>query len=289
VSSVTIVHNPASGGSVDVDLLRSAAEQHANGHRLRWSPTTADDPGIGQARDAVERGCDAVIACGGDGTVRAVLEGVAGSNTELGIVPLGTGNLLAGNLGLADGLDAFPVALSAPATTLDTATVNGERFAVMAGVGFDAMMIRDASSGVKERFGSAAYIASAARNLPAKVVSAAVTVDGRDVFEGRTAMVLVGNCGRVTGGLEVFPDADPADGRLDLAVLSAERARDWATVLWRLVRGKPQPSELVTRHRGEVIEVHLDEPVAYELDGEDREPATELRFEIDAATLQVRR
>ena len=288
MSSITVIYNPASGSATGVDELRKAFAPHEEHHQIRWSPTTEDDPGPGQAREAAERGCDTVIACGGDGTVRAVAEALAGGSVALGVVPLGTGNLLAGNLGIPVGLDAVPIAVSSETTRLDLGVVNGEKFAVMAGVGFDAAMIRDADSKVKSRFGSVAYMISGAKNLPAQIVRASVKVDGENVWSGRTAMVLVGNCGAVTGGLEVFPDASPTDGVLDVAVLTAEKAGDWAKLLWRLLRHQEQPPELVQRFRGTEIDVELDEPTPYELDGEDRDDARKLSFSIEPAALEVR-
>lgn len=289
MSLVTVIYNPASGSATSVDDLRDAFDEHADGHRLRWSPTTADDPGSGQATEAVERGSDVVVACGGDGTVRAAAEALAGTPTQLAVVPLGTGNLLAENLSIPTGLDAVPSALSAATVTLDVGTVNGESFVVMAGVGFDAAMIRDANATVKRHLGSAAYMISAARNLPARIVRATVAVDGEQVWSGRTAMVLVGNCGAVTGGLEVFPDADPSDGRLDVAILTAERWSDWLRVGWRLLRARPQASSEVVRFTGTSVEVELDRPTAYELDGEDRPPTDRLTFGIEPGALEVRR
>ena len=288
MSAVTVIYNPESGSATTVDDLRDAFGPHEGSHRIRWSPTTADDPGPGQAVEAIERGAETVVVCGGDGTVRAVAETLAGTSTALGVVPLGTGNLLAENLSIPVGLDAVPVALSSSTTTLDVGVVNDETFLVMAGVGFDAAMIRDADADVKRRFGSIAYLISGARNLPAQIVRASVEVDGRPVWSGRTAMVLVGNCGAVTGGLEVFPDASPHDGRLEVAVLTAERLRDWLTIGWRLVRRMEQPANLVERFTGTSITVVLDEPTPYELDGEDRAETSRLEFGIEPAALEVR-
>jgi len=288
VSAVTVIYNPESGSATSVDDLRDAFEDHEHGHRIRWSPTTADDPGPGQAREAIERGSETIVACGGDGTVRAIAQTLAGTSAVLGVVPLGTGNLLAENLSIPVGLDAVPGALSARPRTMDVGVVNDEKFLVMAGVGFDAAMIRDASSKVKRRLGSVAYMISGAKNLPAQIVHASVTVDDEHVWSGRTAMVLVGNCGAVTGGLEAFPDAEPDDGRLDVAILTAEKARDWLTIGSRLVRGKEQPPELVQRFTGTSIVVELDKPTPWELDGEDRPEATRLTFGIEPSALQVR-
>lgn len=288
MSDVTVVFNPESGSAITEEDLRGAFAPYEATHRIRWSPTTADDPGPGQTREALERGCDTVVACGGDGTVRAVAETLAGTPTALGVVPLGTGNLLAENLSIPIGLDAVPCALSSATTRLDVGVVNDEKFLVMAGVGFDAAMIRDANSHVKRRFGSVAYMISGARNLPAQIVRASVTVDERPVYSGRTAMVLVGNCGAVTGGLEVFPDASPDDGRLEVAILTAERLRDWLTIGWRLIRRREQPTELVERFTGSTISVELDEPSPYELDGEDRAETGHLDFALQPAALEVR-
>jgi YegS/Rv2252/BmrU family lipid kinase len=288
-AALHVVVNPASGGSLDDATLRRAFPADAV---AGWHDTTEDDPGDGVARAAIDAGATTVVACGGDGTVRAVLEAVAGTDAALGVVSLGTGNLLATNLSLplaGDDLDAaVAVATDGRLRRIDTATVNGERFAVMAGIGFDAAMIRDAGSTTKRRFGSLAYVVSGAKNLPARLVGAAVEVDGRRVWQGRTAMVLVGNCGTVTGGLEVFPDAEFDDGVLDVAVLSARRVRDWASVLWRLLRHRSQRPDLVERFRGRTVHVTTASPMPYELDGEDRPATTSLQFEIRPDSLTVR-
>jgi YegS/Rv2252/BmrU family lipid kinase len=291
---VVAVVNPASGSASGDDDLRAAliaalADQTGGGGAidLEIVPTTEDDPGAGQCRAAVESGASTVVACGGDGTVRACLEPLADRPVALGIVPLGTGNLLASNLDLGTGLDAVDAAVNGPVRVLDLAEVNGEAFAVMAGSGFDAMMIRDADSTTKRRFGSVAYVISAARNLPTRLVRTTVSVDDAEVWTGRTAMVLVGNCGTVTGGMQVFPDARPDDGVLDVAVLSARTVRQWASVLWRLVRGRQQRPDLVARFRGRTVVVRTDEARPYELDGEDRPPADVLRFAVRPGALRV--
>ncbi len=285
--SVTVaIVNPASGSAVSAKDLRAAFNDL--GRPVEWRETTEADPGAGQAANAVASGATTVVACGGDGTVRACLAPLAGTDTVLGVVALGTGNLLAANLGLPGGLDAVELAVAGPVRRIDLGEVNGESFAVMAGSGLDALMIRDANPTTKSWFGSLAYVASAVRNLPARLTSTRVDVDGTTVFDGRTAMVLVGNCGAVTGGLEVFPDARPDDGILDVAVLSARSSNEWASVLWRLVRGLPQRSNLVVRHRGRTVAVRTTTPRPYELDGEGRPPVLALDFRVRPGALQVR-
>lgn len=284
-----IIANEASGSSLDDGELRASFD--AVDADTSWLPTSEESPGTEQARQAVDDGADVVVACGGDGTVRAVLEGVAGSDTVLSIVPLGTGNLLASNLGLPKGLEAVPLTAGDHTRTLDVGIVNGERFAVMAGAGLDAAMVGDADPDLKRRVGTVAYVLAALghlRGLRSRMFRAEITVDGEAGWSGRTVMVLVGNCGTVSGGLEVFPDAEPDDGVLDVAVLTASRLREWGSVLWRLVWSKPQRPELVTRRRGRHVQVRFDRPVRYELDGEVRPAARELDVSVEPQALVVR-
>jgi diacylglycerol kinase (ATP) len=283
---ITVIANPASGSSGDEDELHAAFAQ--TGVAATWMPTTPDDPGIGQAAQAVAIGSETVVACGGDGTVRAVLQSIAGTTVKLGVVPLGTGNLLAGNLGLPTGVDAVHTAVHGPPISLDVGVVNDERFVVMAGVGFDALMIRDANPTLKRRLGTAAYVLSGARNLRSRLFHCVVTCDGSELFRGRTAMVLVGNCGTVSGGLKAFPDARYDDGRLDVAILVARGVRQWSSVVWRLLRGREQSHALVRRSQATEVTVTLSRPVAYELDGEVRKPTAKLNFTIEPTALTVR-
>lgn len=287
-SFVAVIVNSASGSSVDEGTLRDAFA--ATDVETRWMPTTEDDPGTRQAGEAASAGAATVVACGGDGTVRVVLEGLAGSDVPMGIVPLGTGNLLASNLGLPTGLDAVPQAVGGTLRRLDLGVVNGERFSVMAGVGFDAIMIGETSSTLKRRVGPLAYVLTAVRNvgsLRSKVFRVQVTTD-EGSWRGRSVLVLVGNCGTVTGGLEVFPDATADDGVLDVAVLCARGPVQWASVLWRLLRHSPQRPDLVHRMRGSTVDVRIHPPVEYELDGEIRPATSSLRFTVEPGSLLVR-
>lgn len=276
------IWNPASGSAPDEEELRDAL-----GPDVELVPTTEDDPGPGQTADAVDRGAGTIVACGGDGTIRACVEPLLDTETALDLVPLGTGNLLAGNLGIPSGLDAARERGNRPVRTIDVGFVNGEAFVVMAGSGFDAEMIRDADGDAKDRFGRLAYVKAAMSHLRDALEMTTVEVDGKPWFRGRTSMVLVGNFGQVTGGLEVFPDAQPDDGMLDVAVLAASTVRDWGSVLWRLVRGKDQRPELVRRAQARDIRVVTNRRRVYELDGEDRPPATELKYSVRPSSLKV--
>ncbi len=282
MSGIVAIWNPASGSVAEESDLRAALGDH-----VELVPTTEDDPGPGQTRAAVDDGADIVVACGGDGTVRACLDPLAGTATALGIVPLGTGNLLATNLGIPAGLSAGGGVGRGERRRIDLGRVNGEAFAVMAGSGFDALMIRDANETLKSKVGTAAYILSGAKNLKSDLVETKVTVDGSVWFDGRTTMVLVGNFGTVSGGLEVFPDAQPDDGILDIAVMSASTLREWASISWRLVRRRPQKVELARRTQGAHIVVEQRVARPYELDGEDREPTERLEFTVEPRAITI--
>lgn len=281
---VTVVFNPASGSAPDVDELREVL-----GTEVELSPTTESDPGTGQAADAVERGSTVVFACGGDGTVRAVLESLVGTDATLGILPFGTGNLLASNLGLPAGLAAFDAGAASAGghRRIDVGRANGEAFAVMAGVGFDAEMMADTPGRMKQRMGTLAYVISALRHLRDPLARTVVEVDGRTWFSGRSAMVLVGNFGTITGGIDVFPDARPDDGRLEVLVVSTSTLREWLSVAWRILRRSSLKTAPARRTSGSKIVVRTSPPRPWEVDGEERPPVPEVTFEIEPNALSV--
>lgn len=282
MTKTVAIWNPASGSAPAEDDLRESLGDHTT-----LVETTEDDPGGGQAARAVQSGTDIVVACGGDGTVRACLDPLIGTEAALGIVPLGTGNLLASNLAIPTGLDAASAIGRGQARRIDLGRINGEPFAVMAGSGFDALMIRDASDELKSRVGVIAYVLSGMKNLRTDLVQTTVQVDGRPWFSGRTSMVLVGNFGTVSGGVEVFPDARPDDGLLDVAVMSASTIREWASIAWRILRRRPLRLDLARRTQGRTITIDQLRPRPYELDGETRPPSTRLDVEVVADALSI--
>ena len=281
MSRIVAIWNPESGSAPAEEDLRAAL-----GDDVELVATTEDDPGTGQTAAALRDGAEVVVACGGDGTVQSCLEPMAHAAATLSVLPLGTGNLLASNLGLAGGLDDVDVS-GTPARSIDVGRINGEYFSVMAGTGFDAFMIRDANDTLKSRLGTVAYVFSALRHLRDGMVHTTVAVDGNEWFSGRSSMVLVGNFGTISGGVDVFPDAEPDDGLLDVAVLRTGTLREWARVAWHMIRGKSRDLDIAMRTQGRAITVTLAEPRIYELDGEVRDAVTRLDIEVDAAALTV--
>ncbi len=241
-----------------------------------------------QVRRAVEAGAELVLAWGGDGMVQQCADTLVGTDVELAILPAGTANLLATNLGIPHTIDgAVDVALHGTRRALDLGRVNGEHFAVMAGAGFDAAMIHDADRGLKDRVGRAAYLWSGAKNVRRQAVRATVDVDGARYFDGPVGCVLVGNVGSLFGGVTIFEQAAPDDGRLDLAVVSAENMWQWASVLARAMVKKHPGSRHVQMTQGKKIRVRFDAKVPYELDGGDRPATDRLKIRVRHGVLTI--
>ncbi len=240
-----------------------------------------------QARRALDEGADLVFAWGGDGTVRRCIGELAGSDACLAVIPAGTANLFATNLGIPKDIErAVTIGLGGRRRRYDVGRFAGERFAVMAGVGFDAQMIRDADD-LKDRIGRAAYLVSGSRHLRQKPFEAAIDVDGAEWFSGPATCILVGNVGELFGGVEVFPDAVPDDGKLELGVCTADGLVQWARTLARTARGNPTASPFVRATKARAVKVRLDRKVLYELDGGDRKKVKSFKVKIEPGALSL--
>jgi YegS/Rv2252/BmrU family lipid kinase len=234
-----------------------------------WLETTPEDPGGGQARAAVAAGVDLVLACGGDGTVTACGAGLAGSGTPMGIVPAGTGNLLARNLGLPlDARAALRVALAGVNRGLDVGVANGRPFLVMAGLGLDARMLGSTSEPLKKRLGWAAYAVAGVRHLRDRPMRVTLRADGGPPERRRASAVIAGNVGRLQAGLTLLPGAAPDDGLLDVVVLTASDWAGWLGVAARVVLRRDGAGEPVQRGAFKELRIEADRAYPWELDGE---------------------
>ena len=230
-------------------------------------------------------GVDRILVWGGDGTVRrcidAVMQRGAGDRVSIGVLPAGTANLLASNLGIPTDLrEAAEVAVCGQPRRIDLGVVNDdEHFAVMAGVGFDAMMIRDAdATGAKDRFGRIAYVWSAAHNTNVSPAQATITVDGQHWYTGEASCVIAGNVGHLLGGIPAFPDASPTDGLLEIGVVTARSRLDWVRLAGAAVARRVEASPFGEVTRGTSLVVELDRTLPWEADGGDRDRID--RFEV---------
>ncbi len=253
-----------------------------------WYEVTKSRKAPKYASRALARGAEVIFVWGGDGTVQRCIDAVAGTEAVLAILPAGTANLLATNLQVpADLTEAVQVGLYGERRPLDTGSVNGEHFAVMAGAGFDARMIKEADGGMKDRLGRAAYVYTGARNLSARRVKATIEVDGKRFFKGRISCVLAGNVGKVLGGVEAFSAAEPDDGLLDLGVISAKNPAEWARTLGRVALGQAEKSPFVEVTRGKRFRIRFDRRYPYELDGGARPAVKKVRIKVHPASITI--
>jgi diacylglycerol kinase family enzyme len=240
------------------------------------------------ARRAVKQGAEVLFVWGGDGTVQRCIDAIAGGEMAVAILPAGTANLLAANLEIpTDVTEAVRIGLHGQRRPLDTGTVNGEHFAVMAGAGFDALMIKDADGGLKDRIGRAAYLWTGAKNVGARRVKAIINVDGRRFFKGGVSCVLVGNVAKVFGGIEAFEGARPDDGLLELGVVTAKNPMQWTRTLTRVAMGNTEKSPFIETTRGKTFTISFDKRFPYELDGGPRPACKKLRIKVHPASIQI--
>jgi YegS/Rv2252/BmrU family lipid kinase len=225
-------------------------------------------------RRAVEDGYDVVVAAGGDGTVSAVANGLIASQTRarLGIIPLGTANVLARELGVPIGLaDACDLVASPGATAaVDSMKVGENHYFTQLGIGVDAAMIRDTKVEHKKWLGVMAYIWTAvSRFLGFQPLRLSISADGHRV-RPRGLQVVLANSGTLgSSGLRWGPDIRPDDGRIDVCILRARTFLNYMSVFWSVLRGlhrEERSIEYITARR--VVAVHSDRPLPVQGDGE---------------------
>jgi diacylglycerol kinase family enzyme len=221
--------------------------------------------------------------------VQRCVDVLAGSSATLAIVPAGTANLFASNLGIPkDIAEAVEIGLHGDRRRLDVGRFNGERFAVMAGAGFDAAMIRDASSGgLKERFGRAAYVWTGSENLRSKPFRAEIEVEGVRWYKGKASCILLGNVGKLVGGVEAFEDASPDDGKLELGVVTAEGVIEWGRMLARTAVGTASKSPFAQTTKAASVKVTFDRKILYELDGGERTKVKAFKVKVEPGAVSV--
>ncbi len=307
-----LIFNPA---KVDEQALRSVVA--AESRRAGWGapgffPTSIEDPGAGVTQTALEDGFDALLVAGGDGTVRTVAGAIAGTGIPLTIVPSGTGNLFARNLGLPLNNPAaairptfegtvHPVDIGWARATDAEGGVAEHPFVVLAGIGLDASMIANTRDDLKKAVGWVAYVEAAARALPkAKPVRVVFQLDEGKLRSTRVQSMLFANCGSLPAGIALIPNASVIDGRLDVVVLQPRGAFGWLKVwqkIWwdnsvllrtttgrRVLHRRGQNTAVRYLH-GSSIETALAVPTAAEVDGDEIGEVTRIECRVDAGAL----
>jgi len=252
-----------------------------------WLSTTPADPGFGQAIEAAEAGVNLVVAAGGDGTVTACAAGLAGQPVPLAILPTGTGNLLAVNLGIPlDLAQALEVACTGTDRKIDLGVANGRPFVAMAGLGLDAKMMRSTSEAAKKRFGYAAYVVAMLRHVGDPPLRVAVRTDGGRPKKYHATGIIVGNVGWLQGGIRLLPDAQPDDGLLDAAVLTSRGLASSLMLGLRILLRRE--GDQVVRGSFRSLRIRVDRAQLWQLDGEVAGTTKELKIGLHDEKLLLR-
>jgi len=308
----TVVYNPI---KVDLDALKQSVrdEPGAADWTVDWLPTSEEDAGQGPTQAALDTGSELVIVAGGDGTVRAVAEVMAGNKVPLALLPSGTGNLLARNLKLT--LNDVPNSLSTAFTgeqrEIDVARIDIRRhddsvdshvFLVMAGAGLDAQIMANTDDELKKKAGWLAYAQALVVVLRDKnVLRLNYKLDNHRNRSERARALIVGNCGSLPANIMLLPDAAVDDGLLDLIVLKPESFRGWLAVIVKIFwengvikrtplgkRMKELDTKSVDMRQGAAIVVKLSRPEILQLDGDPFGEMVGCRVAVDPGALVVK-
>jgi diacylglycerol kinase (ATP) len=277
------------GKSIEGGLpeLRSTLARHGVTDPL-WVEVPKSSKAPKQVKRLLKKGAEHFFVWGGDGMAQRCIDTLAGTQATIAIIPAGTANLLASNLGIPKQIEgAVMTGLHGRKRRIDVARVNGERFAVMAGAGFDANMIGGADGRLKDKLGRAAYIWTGTKSFRTPPFKAKIRVDGSPWYSGPASCILAGNVGTLFGGVQVFADAEPDDGMLNLAVITAEGIAQWARMVGRTVAGSPEQSPYFRVTKARKIAVKLDRKVLYELDGGTRTRIRSYRLEVEPGAIAV--
>ncbi|HWS35134.1 MAG TPA: YegS/Rv2252/BmrU family lipid kinase [Actinoplanes sp.] len=259
---------------------------------LLWYEVPKSRKAPKQVRKAVKAGADLLVVWGGDGMVQRTLDTLAqdkkGRKVPVAIMPAGTGNLLAGNLGIPTDLEkAVEIAFTGDRRRFDLGRLDGEHFAVMAGVGFDGAMIKDADGALKDRLGKLSYVWTGLRHVNGETPRAKIRIDGTDWFDDEASCVLIGNVGTIHAGIQAFDDASPTDGWLDVGVATAHNALQWARTLGTMAVTRSDNSPFVRTTRARRIDVTLESKMEYELDGGDRAKTRSFTAEVVPEAVRI--
>ncbi|MGO1637321.1 diacylglycerol/lipid kinase family protein [Ancrocorticia populi] len=300
---ICVVYNPSKDADFE-EMKRVVAESAADAgfEEPIWLATTKEDPGVGQVRHALELGASVVIAAGGDGTVRLVAGELAGTGVPMGLLPVGTGNLLARNLGLP--LDSIrnlaSIAVTGRSRRVDVGWLSadeGEKvpFVVIAGLGFDAQVMNSADDDLKRVLGWSAYVVSGVKHLKEKRLQATVAT-GSHEFPIEARSIMFANCGGLPGGLMLAPDARIDDGWLDIAVMDTKGGiLGWGDLVRRIGLQKfgmqdkmlPEAGSIDFR-RTQSARVEIEEPELVQADGDPLGWAKSVTASIEKGALLVR-
>lgn len=312
--TAAVIYNPTKVKLKTLKATVRAAETAAGWNKSLWFETSILDPGSEIARNALAQGADVVMAAGGDGTVRAVAETLRGTGVPLALLPSGTGNVLARNLGftLNNLRHSVDTAFGGTVRAIDLGMVEAERadgsrttnaFLAMAGIGLDAQMAAHTNAVLKARAGWIAYVDPIAKALRDRnSVKVRYSVDGGPVHSASVNTIIVGNCGLLPGNVLLLPDALIDDDILDIVAFRPNGFFGWAQIsiklFWengvlrrstvgRRLMSMSREIRALRYLRGSAFTLRLERPEDFELDGDPYGEAIALKAWVDHLALLV--
>jgi YegS/Rv2252/BmrU family lipid kinase len=288
-----VIHNPAAGPT-QAERLQRRVETTLAARKIPYEYVRTEAPGHARrlAEAALAGGYGRVVVAGGDGTVHEVVAALVGRESALALLPVGTGNQLAANLGVPSGVRAaLDIAVAGSVRQIDVGVMDGQPFTIIAGAGFDAEVVRPRSE-VKKRLGYLAYVhAATAAALAPRPSTLRITVDGEQhVFNG--IGVEVANVPGLTAPLlrrpvALVPDGRPDDGLLDVCVLAVVTTRDFLSAMGSIIARRYERNPRLRYFRGHEVIVEADPPLPVQIDGERLERTTPFAAKIRPRALNI--
>ncbi|MFF1252221.1 diacylglycerol/lipid kinase family protein [Pseudarthrobacter sp. NPDC058329] len=297
---VAVILNPIKARSDEARATIQRACLTAGWDEPVFYETTAEDPGFSQVQAALGHAPDVVLVGGGDGTVRVVAESLARTGVAMGLIPLGTGNLLARNVDLDvnDLHGNVQTALFGHQRYIDTARMGIENsrtghssehaFLVIAGIGMDAEVLADTNAGLKKAFGWLAYTEAGMRHLPGRRKRISISLDGSPDQVRNIRSILFANCGLVPGGIDFIPQAMIDDGMLDVVVMSPRSAIGWVLMYVKIMFKHSGKLPIMTVYRSGRAVIKCPEPMPTQLDGDTAGEATKVTVQVEPRSLLIR-
>ena len=265
VKRIAVILNPAARGE-RARTLRARVEAITDGAMLMATRRAGEAESL--ARVAAKEGFETVVAAGGDGTVNEVVNGIAGTGASLGLLPIGTMNVFATELGLPTGdlQRCWEIVRGGNTRTIDLPSANRKHFVQLAGVGLDAQVVQETSRAFKRSFGPLSYIVSAAQIAARPPPRLRIESEHAVTEEG--SFVLIGN-GRLYGGpFPFFKQAVIDDGLFDVLVFKRLNYLEMMRYLQDVIFSSQITSPEVEYFQTTALQVSSEAPVPVEVDGE---------------------
>lgn len=294
-----VIINPGGGTSDENFRATIESELQSRGVEFEIHETDPEKGGEEVAQKALSNGATLLFACGGDGTVMSVVNGIGkwkqsnaphnAGDVTLAIIPGGTANLLAGALEIpTDTKEAVAIAVEGVERTIDLGRCGEQAFALGVGLGLTERLISQTSAEEKEKIGKLAYAKAMLREMGVRPTTFSFKLDDGPEQVARGVAIVIANSGQIGGGFSYAPDAKMDDGLLDLCILHRFYFRDFLRMLWRSLTKSLPEDRAVSFFQAARIEIRSDPPLDLQVDGEVVDMTTPLVTEVVPHSLSVR-